>query len=493
MTDVLHHEWPDALFDRVSGTRAIPGHRVQLVLDSREHEPCTLALIARARTHIHIEHYLAESDAWSQALLSALCQRAREGIQVRVLLDFMGSWRLGWRWGRTLRAAGGELRWFNVPGLGEPLSWVVRNHRKLISIDGTDALMGGWCLSARWRGSRPEDPWRDTGVLVSGPVVSIAEEAFAATWQMTGGPFSATDTIPLPATHTECIDYHCHADVKVRLLAGRPQSSPLFALEQLAMASARDTIWITDAYPVGTPAWLDSLRRAAADGVDVRLLVPGSTDLPLLGMLSRSSYRALLEAGIRVFEWNGGMLHAKSLVIDGYWSRIGSSNSNPASWLGNYELDVVIEDASFADMMQSRYLIDLDHATEIVLRADKAVRAVPPARPPEHRRNPLIRQVRQARINTKTPIRVSRSLALAVREARALPPSEAGLLGLAGAIGLVIAVIGFALPELLATVVAVLSGLVSINLLRIALRRYRQYRLRTAGQDKRSASSTSPE
>lgn len=475
MTDVLHHDWPNALFDRVSGTRGLPGNRVQLVLDSREHEPCTLDLIARARTHIHIEHYLAESDAWSDLLLSVLCQRAREGIQVRVLLDFMGSWRLGRRWGRTLRTAGGELRWFNVPGLGEPLGWVVRNHRKLISIDGTDALMGGWCLSARWRGSRPDDPWRDTGVLVSGPAVTLADAAFATTWHLTGGslaPLSPTGLSPL----LTCSDDRCHADVRVRLLAGRPQASPLFALEQLAIASARETIWITDAYPVGTPAWLDSLRRATADGVDVRLLVPGSTDLPLLGMLSRSSYRALLEAGIRVFEWNGGMLHAKSLVIDGYWSRIGSSNSNPASWLGNYELDVVIEDAGFGNMMRSRFMIDLDHATEIVLRADKAVRAVPPTRVPGQGRKKLISTVKQARLNAKTPLRVSRSVALAVREARALPPSDAGLLALGGSLGLLVMLTGWLLPEWLAGGIALLSGLVSINLLRIAFRRYRLYR-----------------
>lgn len=475
MIDVLHPAWPDALFDRVSGTRAIPGNRVQLVLDSREHEPCALDLVARARTQIHIEHYLAESDAWSAELLSALCQRARDGIHVRVLLDFMGSWRLGWGWGRALRAAGGELRWFNVPGLGEPLGWVVRNHRKLISIDGTDALMGGWCLSARWRGSRPEDPWRDTGVLVSGPAVTLAEDAFAATWQLAGGSM----TVPSPpawSSMTPCEADTCHADVRVRLLAGRPQASPLFALEQLAMASARETLWITDAYPVGTPAWLDGLRRAAADGVDVRLLVPGSTDLPLLGMLSRFSYRALLEAGIRVFEWNGGMLHAKSLVIDGHWGRVGSSNSNPASWLGNYELDVVIEDAGFGDMMNTRFLIDLDHATEIVLRADRAVRAVPPTRAARQDRNTLIRTVKQARLNAKTPLRVSRSVALAVREARALPPSDAGLLALIGSLGLLVTLAGWLLPEWLAGGIALLSGLVSINLLRIALRRYRLYR-----------------
>lgn len=468
--------WSRELMDRISGTTAQDGHRVQLVLDSREHEPCALALVVRAQQHIHIEHYLAEDDLWSRELLGALCQRAREGIQVRVLLDFMGSWRLGWRWGKALRAAGGELRWFNVPGLGEPLGWVVRNHRKLISIDAREALMGGWCLSARWRGNSPEDPWRDTGILVEGSVVALAEAAFRETWLLSGG----SDFLPLPrfasSARQTCQLEHCLPDVNARLIAGRPQSNPLFALEQLVMAASRESIWITDAYPVGTPAWLESLRRAAADGVDVRLLVPGSTDLPLLGLLSRSSYRALLEAGVRVFEWNGGMLHAKSMVIDGNWSRIGSSNSNPASWLGNYELDVVIENAAFGDMMQSRFLIDLDHATEIVLKADKAVRAVPRR---STGKKQLLHGVRQTRLNARTPLRVSRSVALALRESRALPPTDAGLLALAGGIGLLIMLTGLFLPELLAWGMAAISGLVSVNLLRIALRRYRQYRRRS--------------
>src|SRR6185295_3809824 len=126
-----------------------------------------------------------------------------------------------------------------------------------------------------------------------------------------------------------------------------------------------------DAYYAGTTSYVQALRAAARDGVDVRLLVPNGTDIPLLRPLSRAGYRTLLEAGARVFEWNGPMLHAKTAVADGRWARVGSTNLNIASWLGNYELDAVVEDAGFAAAMSAQYLADLTNATEVLLRSGR--------------------------------------------------------------------------------------------------------------------------
>ena len=129
---------------------------------------------------------------------------------------------------------------------------------------------------------------------------------------------------------------------------------------------------------------MQALCAAARDGVDVRLLVPGASDIPILRLFSRAGYRPLLEAGVRVFEWNGAMLHAKSAVADGRWARVGSTNLNIASWMGNRELDVVIEDEPFAAGMEAMYLEDLDNATEVILDARKRVRA--PNAPKGHAR-----------------------------------------------------------------------------------------------------------
>ena len=159
--------------------------------------------------------------------------------------------------------------------------------------------------------------------------------------------------------------------------------------------------------------------------------MPGSTDLPWLGLLARSGYRALLDAGVRVFEWNGPMLHAKTAVIDGHWARVGSSNLNPASWLGNYELDAAIECVDFAAKMETQFLTDLHSATEIVLRPDQSVRLAQPRR---RQRRDMLHQ--QSAVST---LRVSRAMALAVRESRRLGPADATLLMLLGMMGLTVA------------------------------------------------------
>lgn len=456
-----------ALFQRTTASALQGGHRLQLLRDSDDHEAATLALIARAQRHIIIENYRLCDDDWGRCLLAALCQRATEGVQVLVLADWLGSLnQISRRWVRQLSISGGEFRRFNTPGLGEPLAWMIRNHRKLVSVDGCEAIITGWCQSAQWRGlpSAGHDPWRDTGVRVAGSVVADMEAAFAHTWALAGAAWQPQPLPHCPASPLPLTVDNAH----VRLIVGRPQSSPLFRLDQLVINLAQTRVWLTDAYPVGTPAYLDSLRQAAQQGVDVRLLVPGSSDLPLIGLLARSSYRPLLLAGVRVFEWNGAMLHAKTAVVDGCWSRIGSSNLNPASWLGNYELDLAIENEDFAAVMEGQFLDDLDNATEIVLSDAERVKLVAPRRPTK-------RSLRHHQ-GSATTLRVSRAMALAVRESRRLGPTDASLLAGLGGLGLVVMGIALWQPEAIAWPVALLAALVSINLLRIARRRFAKYR-----------------
>lgn len=455
----------DHLLTRLVGRASTVGNHLTLLRDSQEHEAATLALIAQAQHTIALENYLIADDDWGRSLLSALCQAARRGVRVAVLCDWLGSWRLSRRWRSTLLAAGGECRRFNVPGWGEPLAWVIRNHRKLLVVDSQAALITGWCHSARWRGQPSKSttlggqPWRDTGVRLDGPVAAEAEAAFAQTWALAGGAHWPTTTLT---------KHKADNSSRVRLIIGQPQSSPLFRLDQLMISQAQYRLWLTDAYPVGTPAYLDGLRRAAQAGVDVRLLVPGSTDLPWLGLLARSGYRALLEAGVRVFEWNGPMLHAKTAVLDGHWARIGSSNLNPASWFGNYELDVAIECANFGAQMEAQFLLDLDHSTEIVLRPDQSVRL---AQPRQRQKRDMLHQ--QSAVST---LRVSRAMALAVRESRRLGPADATALMLLGLAGLGLAGLAFWQPVWVAWPLAGLSAWISVNLLRIAWRRYQFYR-----------------
>ena len=226
-------------------------------------------------------------------------------------------------------------------------------------VDGIHGFLSGVCISAKWLGdaSRQSAPWRDTGVALHGPAVIELESAFVQSWGSMGEALPALSPAPDTPVGT----------VAMRVIATQPATASIYRLDQTIAAMAQKSLWLTDAYFVGIAPYVQALVAAARDGVDVRLLVPGSSDIPAVAGMSRTGYRPLLKAGIRVFEWNGSMLHAKTAVADGKWARVGSSNLNIASWLGNREIDVAIEDAGFAEQLARQYERDLENATEIVL------------------------------------------------------------------------------------------------------------------------------
>jgi cardiolipin synthase len=239
----------------------------------------------------------------------------------------------------------------------------------------------------------------------------------------------------------------------VRIVATVPNMAGLFRLDQLVAALARERLWLTDAYYAGTTAYVQALRAAARDGGDVRLLVPNGSDIALLRPLSRSGYRTLLEAGIRVFEWNGSMLHAKTAVADGRWARVGSTNLNIASWLGNYELDVVVEDAPFADLMEAMYLEDLENATEVVLDRRRRLRT-----PPKASEAPAPGGAKGSAGRAAAGLlRLGNTVGAAMSDHRVLEPVEARIMMVAAALLLAVGV-GVALfPRVLALPVAAIA------------------------------------
>jgi cardiolipin synthase len=197
------------------------------------------------------------------------------------------------------------------------------------------------------------------------------------------------------------------------------------------------------------------LCAAARDGVDVRLLVPGASDIPLISPLSRAGYRQLLEAGVRVFEWNGSMLHSKTAVADGRWARVGSTNLNLASFIGNYELDVAVEDEAFAAVMERQYRDDLTRATEIVLRARwhrSRVLPTPLERPP-HRR---LRAGRAGRMAANA-VRIGNAVGTAITRPRQLGNADGKIMSAAAVLLLAVAAIGLKWPRALAYPFAVVA------------------------------------
>ncbi len=200
-------------------------------------------------------------------------------------------------------------------------------------------------------------------------------------------------------------------EVHLRLIPTEPFTGNLLRLDMLVTALARRSLWLTDAYFIGTGAYIEALRRAAHDGVDVRLLVPQYSDVGWTVPVARSLYRPLLEAGVRIFEWNGTMVHAKTAIADARWARIGSTNLNVNSWLGNWELDVALEDEGVAKELESHYLEDLERSTEIVLQTYRLPTSRPRA-PDAPRR--ASRRYRSSRRVVRAVTDVGRSIGAAV-------------------------------------------------------------------------------
>jgi cardiolipin synthase len=442
-------------FARASGAPLVPGNDVSLLRDASQNYPAWLEAIAAARHTIHFESYIIHDDATGEQFAQALAARARAGVRVRLIYDWLGAvGKTSGRFWRELRAAGVEVRCFNPLRLSSAITWLSRDHRKMLAVDRQVGFVTGLCVGRYWVGdpARGIEPWRDTGIGVRGPAVADLERAFARMWALTGQPIPAAE-VPtrdsLPAA----------GDVAVRVIASMPGTAELYRLDQFIAAAARRTLWLTDAYFVGTSAYVQSLRAAAHDGVDVRLLVPGATDIWILRGLSRAGYRPLLEAGVRVFEWNGTMLHAKTAVADGRWARVGSTNLNLQSWIGNWELDVAVEDEGFAARMEAMYLDDLGRATEITLTA--RARVVKSAEAP---RRPA-GQPGSAGRAAAGAVSIGSAVGAAMTGRRALGPAEARIMGMAGLVLLVLGLLALVWPWVIAAPLAVVALWLAVGLL----------------------------
>lgn len=468
----------DQAFSRAAGAPLVEGNKVQLLRNAKENYPAWLDAINTATRWIHFESYIIHEDQCGREFAEALCAAARRGVRVRVVYDWLGALTTTtWRFWQRMRTAGVEVRAFNQPRLDSPLGWLSRDHRKMLGADGRIGFVTGLCVGDAWCGGERcggADPWRDTGVAVWGPAVVDIEHAFAAVWAATGSPLP-TDERPERGSIAPA------GTIGMRVVDTQPATSFMFRLDQLVAAIARDRLWITDAYFVGTSPYMQALVAAAQDGVDVRLLMPGTgSDLPLVQNMTRAGYRQLLEAGIRIFEWNGTMLHAKTAVADGKWARVGSSNLNIQSWLGNWELDVAIEDEGFARQMEDMYLADLENSTEIVLseRLITRLRAAAEATDGSPRR-PHWRQPRTGRTRRAAAagaIRMGRTFGAALTARRALGAAEAGQLIWGVVLLGVLGVIGLRWPKALAYPFAILLLWIAVSwtIQTIKLWRYRQ-------------------
>jgi len=435
-------ELADQAFSRAAGAPLVEGNSIRLLIDARENYPAWLDAIRDAEHHINFESYIIHEDSAGWTFADALVAKARDGVRVRLIYDWMGGFgktsRSFWN---HLRAGGVEVRCYNPPRFDSPLGWLSRDHRKMLSVDGQVGFITGLCVGRMWEGipEKKIDPWRDTGVEVRGKAVADIERAFAHVWAMMGEPIPEHEFVS-----RELLDPA--GDVCLRVVASVPATAGLLRVDQLVAALARQRLWLTDAYYAATTTYVQALRAAAQDGVDVRLLLPKGTDIPLLRPLSRAGYRPLLEAGVRVFEWNGTMLHAKTAVADGHWARVGSTNLNIASWFGNCELDAVVEDEPFARLMEEKYLHDLENSTEIILDAQHKIHA--PNEPPHP--HPMMSSGGGSGGRAAAgAIRLGNAIGAAFTDRRVLEPVEAHIMVTIGVLLLALTILFWIFPRVL--------------------------------------------
>jgi cardiolipin synthase len=354
---------------RIAAADASGGNRVALLRDGPRTFEVMLAEIAAAGQRVSLESYIFRDDDVGRRFSEALRAAAARGVETRVLTDGIGARDTPRRLWKELRAGGVEVRIFNPIGFRAWLGLVPRDHRKLLVVDGRVGITGGIGIGREWSdrervGKRAK--WRDTAVRIEGPAAADMDRAFELMWRRTTGEERRTSArFLVRRSRGADVDPATAAGAVVGIIEGEPFRFRVSRALQIQAVSAERCIWIANAYFVPSPAEVEALAGAARDGVDVRILVPSKSDHPWVRRLTRRFYRRLLRNGVRIWEWKGSMMHAKTSVVDDRWVRVGSTDFNPLGIAVNYELDAVVEDVPLGKDAADMFLADLERSTEI--------------------------------------------------------------------------------------------------------------------------------
>ena len=352
----------EGILGRVSDAPLHPGNHLTLHKNGPDTYDDWLEAISRAERWIHLDNYIFRNDEIGHRFADALSAKAADGVTVRVLHDWFGCLDVPRSFWNGMRESGVEVRAVNPPGSGPPLGAIRRDHRKLLSVDGEYASTGGVCIADGWmvRSEETGLPYRDTAVSARGPVVAGIDRAFTSLWAELVGELPDGER-PDPKDISQA------GDKAARLVIQEPRRMRTLRMLELLTAGVQERLWITDPYFLSMPILTQSLMAAGRDGVDVRILTPATVDIAWIGRASRAGYRQFLEAGVRIFEYGGPMIHAKTLVADGWLSKVGSTNLNFASLAANWEIDLVVEDTGFAEQMEELFEDDISNSREVRL------------------------------------------------------------------------------------------------------------------------------
>ncbi|MFT4179856.1 MAG: cardiolipin synthase [Thermomonas sp.] len=348
-----------------TGLAPMTARDVQLLVDGGAKYPALLADIASARDHIHLEYYIFEPDHSGTALRDALAQRARTGVKVRLLVDALGSSKARRkRFFAPLLAAGGEVAWFHPaqPWLPWRRPWVnLRTHRKIVVIDGRIGYLGGINITDAQDERLREDAYRDLHLRIEGDLVRSLQRVFIEDWAYTT---KRTDFVGDVARAMPPLQ---PGPIQSQLLASGPDS-PWEAIHRLhvgAIHAAKQRVWMTTPYFVPGEAAMMALTSAALGGLDVRLLVPKTSDSKLVTWCMRSYYDDLLAAGVKVYEYGPRLLHSKTLLVDDHLAIIGSANFDYRSFRLNFESSILFDDEGVAAMLAQQIEREFAYAPRV--------------------------------------------------------------------------------------------------------------------------------
>jgi cardiolipin synthase len=339
------------------------GGEVTLLQNGDAFYPAMLQAIRSATDNITFEVYIFEPDDIGRLFMDALIDRARGGVEVRLLVDWFGSLKLRQRHRDELTRAGVQVQVFRPFSLRNLVRIYRRTHRRAIVIDGRVAFTGGAAISKKWAGDvRNPHEWRDSMTRVTGPLVGGIQSAFAVNWvYCTGEVLTASRFLPplAPGTGPRSVSV---------VSSPSDAAQPIRVLFWLSFAHARRRLWICNSYFIPDPRLRKAVVDRARQGVDVRILVPGNhTDAVPVQFAGRSYYEELLAAGVRIFEFLPAMMHAKTVVVDDAWSVIGSANMDERSMELNEENIVGIADGPFAQAVAEGLERDFARSREVML------------------------------------------------------------------------------------------------------------------------------
>ncbi len=376
-----------ALEQMVADSPLSLGNHVVLLENGPNTYAAMFDAIASARDSIDMETYILDGDETGRRFADALIAKQAAGVQVNLIHDGVGTLGTPKEFFKRLSDAGVNVLEFNpVNPLKAKAGWDVnqRDHRKLLVVDGQRAVLGGVNISSVYssrgsaspsgfggsRGDPPAKtgdgaslPWRDTDIFIEGPVVASLQKLFMETWEnQKGAPLAPRNYFPTLSRQ---------GDEVVRAIGGSPDQpfSQIYVTLISALNSAESEILLTNAYFVPDPQLMKALTDAVARGVDVKLIVPGTTDSSLVFHAGRSHYEPLLRGGVKIYERRAALLHAKTAVIDGVWSTVGSTNLDWRSFLHNQELSAVILGSEFGVKMRAAFERDLADSDLITLEA----------------------------------------------------------------------------------------------------------------------------